>query len=210
MSLRVAPGHATKPHARPHLMVSLLTSVVDWIRIVFNVNCNFWQKNVKTFQLYIVFRFLVINTLDLDPDSYPHWQKMLDSDPDPDPGFWRPEIEKESTAENFLTIFWSEIAIYLFLGLHKGRPSYRKSLLPTKDNIQHFKTWNFFTFVSNYCPPGSVSGTSRPKWMRIYTVTDPDPQHCMLFTLIHDNLFLYNVHYERNYRATCPRDICIK
>ncbi len=29
MSLRVAPGHATKPHVRPHFMVSLLISVVD-------------------------------------------------------------------------------------------------------------------------------------------------------------------------------------
>jgi hypothetical protein len=33
-----------------------------------------------------------------------------------------------------------DIAIYLSLGLHKGRPSYRRSLLPSKENIQHLKT----------------------------------------------------------------------
>ncbi len=28
----------------------------------------------------------------------------------------------------------------VFLGLHKGRPSYSRSLQPSKENIQHFKT----------------------------------------------------------------------
>ncbi len=46
------------------------------------------------------------------------------------------------TAEKNLVFFWSKIAIYLSLGLHKGHPSYRRSLLPSKENIQHFKTWN--------------------------------------------------------------------
>ncbi len=52
-------------------------------------------------------------------------------------------------------------AIYLLLGLHNGRPSYRRSLQPSKENIQHFKTWNFLifsTFVGHFCPPGSGSG----------------------------------------------------
>jgi hypothetical protein len=44
------------------------------------------------------------------------------------------------TAENFFYIFFaffgSKIAIYLSLGLQTGRPSYRRSLLPSK-NIQH-------------------------------------------------------------------------
>ncbi len=70
--------------------------------------------------------------------------------------------------------FWklcSWIYIYLYF-LNKKcnllflRPSYRRSLHPTKDNIQHFKTWHFFTFVGHFCPPGS--GSSRPKWMRIW------------------------------------------
>jgi len=56
---------------------------------------------------------------------------------------------------------WSQIAIYLSLGLHKGRPSYRRSLQPSKENIQHFKTLNFITFFyfwGSFCPTGSRSG----------------------------------------------------
>jgi hypothetical protein len=33
-----------------------------------------------------------------------------------------------------------KIAIYLSRGLHEGRPSYRRSLQPSKENIKHFKT----------------------------------------------------------------------
>jgi hypothetical protein len=33
------------------------------------------------------------------------------------------------------TFFSSKIAIYLSLGLHKGRTSYRRSLQPSKENI---------------------------------------------------------------------------
>jgi hypothetical protein len=36
--------------------------------------------------------------------------------------------------------FISKTTIYLSLGLHKGFPSYRRSLQPSKENIQHFKT----------------------------------------------------------------------
>ena len=43
----------------------------------------------------------------------------------------------------FSFFFWSKTVIYLSLGLHKGRPSYRRSLHLLKENIQHFKTWNF-------------------------------------------------------------------
>jgi hypothetical protein len=45
------------------------------------------------------------------------------------------------TAGKKLNIFLSKIAIYFFLGLHKGRPpNYRRSLQPSNENIQHFKT----------------------------------------------------------------------
>jgi hypothetical protein len=37
-------------------------------------------------------------------------------------------------------IFISKLAIYLSIGLHKGGPSYRRSLQPSKEKIQHFKT----------------------------------------------------------------------
>jgi hypothetical protein len=49
---------------------------------------------------------------------------------------------KKITAEKNLIFFfniknWG--TIYLSLGLHKGRPSCRRSLQPSKENIQHFK-----------------------------------------------------------------------
>jgi hypothetical protein len=34
----------------------------------------------------------------------------------------------------------SKIAIYLSLDFQKGRPSYRRSLKLSKENIQHFRT----------------------------------------------------------------------
>ncbi len=55
--------------------------------------------------------------------------------------------------------FSSKIAIYLSLCLHKGRPSYRRSLQLSK-NIEHFKTWNFFTFLL-LCVPRAM--WRRPK-----------------------------------------------
>ncbi len=60
-----------------------------------------------------------------------------------------------------LSFFIKKIAIYLSLGLHKGRPSYRESLQPSKENIQHFKTWNFSTFFY-FC------GSILPSWIRIH------------------------------------------
>jgi hypothetical protein len=49
---------------------------------------------------------------------------------------------------------------YLALGLHKGRPIYRRSLQISKENIQHFKTWNFLIFFY-FC------GSFFPSWIRI-------------------------------------------
>jgi hypothetical protein len=54
-----------------------------------------------------------------------------------------------------------KIAIYLSLGLFKGRPSYRRSLQLPKENIQHLKKIkfiNFFLFL----------------WV-IFAILDPDP-----------------------------------
>jgi hypothetical protein len=45
---------------------------------------------------------------------------------------------KKFTAEK--KILGSKTTIYLSIGLHKGRPSYRRSLQSSKENIQHFKT----------------------------------------------------------------------
>ncbi len=64
----------------------------------------------------------------------------------PDPGFWWLEIGKNLQLEKNLIFFWSKIANYLSLGLHQVRPCYRRSLQPSKENIQNFKKWNFINF----------------------------------------------------------------
>jgi hypothetical protein len=47
---------------------------------------------------------------------------------------------KKFTAEKKNIYFGPKTKIYLSLGLHKGRPSYKRSLQLSKENIQHFKT----------------------------------------------------------------------
>ena len=47
--------------------------------------------------------------------------------------------QMKNTGENVSAFFDKKIAIYLSLGLHKGRPSNRRSLQFSKENIQHFK-----------------------------------------------------------------------
>ncbi len=84
----------------------------------------------------------------------------------PDPGFWWAKIVKNLLLKN-LIFFWSKIAIYLSLGLHKGRQSYRRSLQPSKENIKHFETlisWLFSIFVGHFCPPGSVAEFTDSDW----------------------------------------------
>ncbi len=66
---------------------------------------------------------------------------------------------KKFTALNKIFFFFIKIAIYLSLSLHKGCLSYRRSLQPSKENIQHFKTWNFLYIFS---------------WV-IFAFLDPDP-----------------------------------
>ncbi len=54
---------------------------------------------------------------------------------------------KNLELRNFIIFLLSKVAFYLFLGLHKGSPNYRRSLQPPKKNSQHFNTWNFFLFL---------------------------------------------------------------
>jgi hypothetical protein len=61
------------------------------------------------------------------------------------------------TAEKNYIVFLSKTAFYLSLGLHKGRPCYRRSLHPSKENIYHFITLIFFTFVGNFHGSGAGS-----------------------------------------------------
>ncbi len=52
---------------------------------------------------------------------------------------------KNFTSESKSNFFDQNLLFCSSLGPHKGRPSYRWSLHPSKENIQHFKTWNLFT-----------------------------------------------------------------
>ncbi len=75
---------------------------------------------------------------------------------------------KTFTAEKKFLFFWSKLAIYFSLGLHKERPSFRRSLQHSNKVIQHFKHENslfFSIFVVHFCPPGSGSGSAF--WMQI-------------------------------------------
>ncbi len=55
-------------------------------------------------------------------------------------GFDDQKLKKKMQQKSFcLSFFRSIIAIYLSLGLYKGRPSYSRSLQSSKENIQHFK-----------------------------------------------------------------------
>ncbi len=49
--------------------------------------------------------------------------------------------------------------LILIFHFHKISPSYRRILQPSKKNIQHFKTWNFSTFI--------VLWVILPSWIRI-------------------------------------------
>ncbi len=81
--------------------------------------------------------------------------------PDPNPGFDDLKLKKIYSWKFFLLFSWSKIAIYLSLGLHKGRPSYRRSLQPSKETFQYFKKWKFCTFFYFF-------GV-------IFALLDPDP-----------------------------------
>ncbi len=75
------------------------------------------------------------------------------------------------TAVKLLFIFFgSKMAIYLSLDLHKGCTSYRRSLQPSKENIQHFKTWKFFTFFH-------ICGSFLPSGIRVrIRIQNADPE----------------------------------
>ncbi len=57
-----------------------------------------------------------------------------------------------------MIFFWSKITIYLSLGLHKERTSYRRSLQPpkrTSSTSKHEISGLFSILVGYFCPPGS-------------------------------------------------------
>jgi hypothetical protein len=79
-------------------------------------------------------------------------------------GFDDQKFKKKIYCRKKLPSFHQKLLIYLSLGLHKRRPSYRKSHKPSKENIQLFKKFHLLgtvilnIFAGNFCPPGSDSG----------------------------------------------------
>jgi hypothetical protein len=93
---------------------------------------------IKFKNIYKIQNFFLTGSRVVDPDSL-----NPDPDPDPDPiqiqGFYDKKLKKKTPKISFI-FFLLNIAIYLSLCLHKGRPSYRRSLQSSKENIkQYFK-----------------------------------------------------------------------
>ncbi len=88
---------------------------------------------------------------------------------DPDPGFWWPRNWKKLQKLKF-TYPWAS-------GRHKGRPSYRRSLQPLKENIHLFFNMKFLYFLRFFCvifallDPDLDPGTDPLTWL------NPDPKH---------------------------------
>ncbi len=84
----------------------------------------------------------------------------LNTDPDPIriQVFFDQKLKKITGKKNFF--FKSRTTIYLSLGLHKGRPSYKISFQLSKENIQHFRTWTFL-IIFYFCV------SFLPSWIRI-------------------------------------------
>ncbi len=81
---------------------------------------------------------------------------------DPDPAFFPPcgSGSRVLMEINFLKIaggkklyfYWSKIAIYLSIGLLKGRPSYRRNLNPSKRTSSTFQNLKFLHFCESFLP----------------------------------------------------------
>ncbi len=81
---------------------------------------------------------------------------------DSDPGLWWPKLVKNYSWKK-IKFFLDQKLQFTFLsqGLHKGRPSYKRILHLSKEDIQHLKTWNFLIFFLLL-------------WV-IFALLDPDP-----------------------------------
>jgi hypothetical protein len=87
----------------------------------------------------------------------------------------------------FISFFLSKIAIHISLGVQKGRPSYRRSLQPSIENIQHIKKCNLLTFFLFLCvifalldPDPGTPLNPDPIRIRIHNTERDFPSHCSL------------------------------
>jgi hypothetical protein len=83
-----------------------------------------------------------------EPD--PAFQVNPDPKTDPDPiwiqGFDDQKVKKKNTAEISFSFFDQNYTLIIPRPPHKGRPSYRRSLPPSKEYIQYLKFINLFSF----------------------------------------------------------------
>jgi hypothetical protein len=89
------------------------------------------------------------------------------------------KLKKITAVKLFFIFFKSKIAIYLSLGLHKGLTSYRRSLEPSKENIQHFQNMRilyFFYICGSFLPSWIRIRIQQLKLMMIHADSDTDPQ----------------------------------
>ncbi len=81
--------------------------------------------------------------------------------------------------KNVLKFSDEKIFFYKNCNLHISRPpyrrpSYRRSLRPSKENIQHLKH-EIYIFEGHFCPPGSGSVSRSTELIDSRSNPDPDP-----------------------------------
>ncbi len=84
----------------------------------------------------------------VDPDS-------LNPETDTGPGFWWPKIDEKNITEKYFYIFFIKDCNLLIPRPPESTFKYRRSLQPSKENMQHFKQWNlliFFYFCGSFLP----------------------------------------------------------
>ncbi len=81
----------------------------------------------------------------------------------------------------FLKKYFFDQSLQRLQDLHKGSPSYRRSLHPSNENIQHFKTWKFFTFFV------------------IYALLDPDPDKADQNECGFMRIQIHNTDHDQNF-----------
>ncbi len=122
---------------------------------------DFLNKMVCGFRYCPLFRIRTVPVFVWYGSGSAEYRYRSGSGSNPDPGFWN-EKKIEKNLQLKKKFVGSKTTINLSLGLQKGRSSYRISRQLSKQNIQHFKTLNFFIF-------SIFVGHSH------FTLPDPDP-----------------------------------
>ncbi len=108
-----------------------------------------WLVYLPVF-VYCQDRFIDL-TKAVDPDSLnPDQEPALQVNTDPDPiriqGFDDQKLRKKIQLKIFFNLFFQNLQFTCPYASWKGRSSYRRSLQPLKENIQHFKKLNLLIF----------------------------------------------------------------